>query len=451
MTSRIKFHRKPEAPSIPSQGLAYGYEECEDGTLKKQDPPNRDATIGPAFYTPVAPDSKSTRQYRGVHFGKLSSKRTDFGGQAGPGPGDYDPYRDVTSKPENTNIHEEEPVRYEANIPRYNEAIVKDVQKQNIPGPGKYEIRGTFDPDPPKINTEGMEVEHPPFLSQAKRFAPVKAFNPPPGSYNDPRTALDSLKRVTGLKRSPFGQTSVRFQPEHHVKSTPGPGAYNATGMGAESMRKAYLESTRKGVFGTTSTRTQGMMKREDLELPGPAHYQPKEKPFLPRYTQPTSNFASVTNRLVEPPPVVKEIPPPGSYDVDKSYHRSQIRRPGAKPRTDSANRKHNSFLSAASRFAPARDTTKMARVEPDNPGPGAYEQKQTLVEKGGLMVTRDKRFRYEIEDKPGPGSYEFSPLVQDSVLKGTFNATLNNPVAPHMSPAHGGMGSTKHAFLLGV
>ncbi len=45
---------------------------------------------------------------------------------------------------------------------------------------------------------------------------------PAPGSYNDPRTALDSLKKVTGLKRSPFGQTSVRFQRENHIKKTPG-------------------------------------------------------------------------------------------------------------------------------------------------------------------------------------------------------------------------------------
>ena len=76
--------------------------------------------------------------------------------------------------------------------------------------------------------------------------------------------------------------------------------------MGSESMRRAYLESTRKGVFGTTSTRSRPMLRRDDLELPGPAHYQPKEKPFRPRYAQPTANFSSVTNRLVEPPNVIK-------------------------------------------------------------------------------------------------------------------------------------------------
>jgi hypothetical protein len=28
----------------------------------------------------------------------------------------------------------------------------------------------------------------------------------------------------------------------------------------------------------------------------------------------------------------------------------------------------------------------------------------------------------------PGPGFYELSPMYQDTLLKGTFNATLNNP-----------------------
>ena len=48
--SKVKFHRKPEAPSIPMPNMAYGYEENEDGTLRKQEPPQRDNTLGPAFY-----------------------------------------------------------------------------------------------------------------------------------------------------------------------------------------------------------------------------------------------------------------------------------------------------------------------------------------------------------------------------------------------------------------
>ncbi|KAH0615858.1 hypothetical protein JD844_026447 [Phrynosoma platyrhinos] len=49
-SSSIKILRKTEAPSIPSQGQAYGYEELEDGTLIKQNPPSRDSTLGPAYY-----------------------------------------------------------------------------------------------------------------------------------------------------------------------------------------------------------------------------------------------------------------------------------------------------------------------------------------------------------------------------------------------------------------
>lgn len=37
-----------------------------------------------------------------------------------------------------------------------------------VPGPGKYEISSQFDKTPQAYNTEGLEVEHPPFMSQAK-------------------------------------------------------------------------------------------------------------------------------------------------------------------------------------------------------------------------------------------------------------------------------------------
>ena len=53
-----------------------------------------------------------------------------------------------------------------------------------------------------------------------------------------------------------------------------GPGNYNIVGMGSESMKKAYVESTRRGVFGTTSERIKPLNTRSVNELPGPAHYQ---------------------------------------------------------------------------------------------------------------------------------------------------------------------------------
>ena len=40
-----------------------------------------------------------------------------------------------------------------------------------------------------------------------------------------------------------------------------------------------------------------------------------------------------------------------------------------------------------------------------------------------------DQRWKKNKIDQPGPADYELSPMYQDTILKGTFNATLNNPL----------------------
>ena len=74
--------------------------------------------------------------------------------------------------------------------------------------------------------------------------------------------------------------------------------------MGTESMRKAYLESTRRGIFGTTSARTHSVVGREEIDLPGPAHYQLRDRQCLSRYTQQSAYFASGTTRLTGVPEI---------------------------------------------------------------------------------------------------------------------------------------------------
>lgn len=449
MQSRIKYHRKPIAPSIPTPGQAYGFEENDDGTLRKQAPPQRDATLGPAFYKASFDETAAAKMYKGIHFGRQTAKRTDFSGREGPGPGEYEPYEPPEATMEHTHIQGSEKTRPAAKLPRYHELVVQEEEKKAVPGPGKYEIRGQFDSQQTKVNTEGIEVEHPPFMSQSKRFDHNKTAAPAPGAYNDPRSALDSLKRVTGLKRSPFGQTSVRFQPDGRSKRNPGPGSYNLSGMGTDSMKKAYMECTRRGVFGTTAVRINPMVIRTGVENPGPAHYQVKEKPFQPRYQPLSSNFASLSTRLSEPPATVKDLPPPGSYEVHKSYTKTQSKLSPGKPRNDSAKRKQGAFQSSASRFAPPRDVV-LEETDPANPGPGTYAP-GLKSHMGNPMITTDTRFaKRKTEDVPGPGAYEFSPLIQDTVLKGTFNATLANPVTRKMDHMMRDA-AVNQPFLLGV
>ncbi|GFR84349.1 sperm-tail PG-rich repeat-containing protein 2-like [Elysia marginata] len=107
-----------------------------------------------------------------------------------------------------------------------------------------------------------------------------------------------------------------------------------------------------------------------------------------------------------------RDAPPPGAYNVVQSFEKN-LKPCMAKPRTEAARRKHNSFMSAASRFAePADIVTK--KPENENPGPGAYDS-QRHAAKGGLMITRDKRFRHDMEDFPGPGTYEPSTTIARS------------------------------------
>jgi hypothetical protein len=442
-SQHVKYCRKPVAPSIPFPGQAYGFEENEDGTLRRQEPPPRDSTLGPAFYAPPLEDTMATKKYKGIHWSNMQSGRTNFGGKDGPGPGDYDPHlEEKCCVVENIYIDGDRS-KFESHIPRFTDQIVINEQKQSRPGPGQYRVKREFDDVVPCITpnkstscgVSGVLAPHPPFLVQSQRFHPIKSETPAPGTYNDPRVALESLKKVSGMKRSPFGQTAVRFADKRR-SDIPAPNAYNnIRGMAAESMYKAYLASTQRGAFGSTTERKGPVDTRDARDLPGPAHYQAPVSGELSAQHQgqlvrASATFASQSERISKPPKTIRENPPPGAYDVVKAFHSAHDKVEPRPPRTDAAKRRHEAFLTSTTRFAPPRDII-LAEADPANPGPGAYEPRMT-TDKGNLMTTKDSRFRQGIvEERPGPGAYEFSPLIQDTVLKGTFNVTLNNPLHP--------------------
>ncbi|KAK2156253.1 hypothetical protein LSH36_217g00007 [Paralvinella palmiformis] len=62
------------------------------------------------------------------------------------------------------------------------------------------------------------------------------------------------------------------------------------------------------------------------------------------------------------------DLPPPGSYDVQRAFSKTQDKICISKPRTESAKRKQGAFQSSSSRFAPPRDVV-LAETDPSNPG----------------------------------------------------------------------------------
>ena len=135
----------------------------------------------------MSEETATTRRYRGCHWSKAKGGRADFAGKAGgPGPGEYDPFAEQEAAPKlvHVNMTKEGSKPHDLKIPRYSDAVVDKAVKSHVPGPGAYDVRGGFDPTPPKVNQEGLEVERPPFGAQSRRFGADRLGNPGPGSYN---------------------------------------------------------------------------------------------------------------------------------------------------------------------------------------------------------------------------------------------------------------------------
>ncbi|RXN22305.1 sperm-tail PG-rich repeat-containing 2 isoform X1 [Labeo rohita] len=367
----VRLLLNPDAPSIPSPGQAFGYEEDAQGVLHRHKPPTRDQTLGPAFYTPIPDELSSSQKYKGVHFARMSGRREQVKGGDGPGPGQYDLQEDHIVHYENVNLRREQRGRTELVIPRYHELVALQEEK--------------------------------------KRFSPVKDETPPVGAYDAPRCALEILKKGRGVKKNPFGLTAVRFLPENRSNATPGPGAYNVFeyGLAYESLKKACLESTRKGAFGSIAPRRLFLPTKEEMSRPGPTQYKVEKTTEALYKKQSTAAFKSATDRLVGSlfAKILdfswQDTPPPGSYNVSESFEKIHGLHHYNEPRNEKARKRQSCFLSAAPRD-PA-----FLHYDPETPGPTHYNPDVKSSPKLALIVSKEDRFKSPKDKTPGPGAYE--------------------------------------------
>ncbi|XP_042135943.1 sperm-tail PG-rich repeat-containing protein 2 isoform X1 [Peromyscus maniculatus bairdii] len=418
-TSKQKISRTPvisrslDVPSIPSSGKSHGYHLNDDDSIERRTPPASDNTIGPAYYKPQFDYPKSALKYRGTSFGNATG-RQELLKYSGPGPGQYDIIEKRTLPCENVNIKKDQQQNYCTFVPRLYEEIVLQEEKKGVPGPGKYEIKSQFDKT--ESMTANVNDASSVFLSESERFAAIKSSAPAPGTYNETRTALKYSKKRSG-ENCPFGQSAARFIHDSRAEEMPGPGFYDiSSNTTTAKVRNNRLKKPKKTGFVYSAPQTLSIAEKEVSSGPGPCDYQVgRLLDELPNLTNQNAAFLSRTERA----PIVPDTmsPPPGSYDVQKSYDMSQVKHNYMPPRSLVAKIKHSSFLSGTPRC--------LGKIE-DGPGPATYNPIKMKSSVIISFVKGTKRFEpFPKEFSPGPTTYELSPFLRHSVLKRTYNVTL--------------------------
>ncbi|CAH8652804.1 unnamed protein product [Schistosoma curassoni] len=401
-----------DVPSIPSGDFVHGYEEGLDGRLHPQSGPKRDVTLGPAFYGPTK-DPVFTR-YKGCGWSKSTSGRYLLHRASNSvGPGQYDPYNDpwlklIETARERSNIEAEHPLA----VPRFMDKVVHELHKQNFPSPCSYNTND-------KQISKATAVQAP-FNTEEQRFKEKVIDTPGPNAY-DPKSGAISRRWLRRFQPKPFDATSERFTTQSDVR--PAPNSYNIDdGL---TYRLDFSQLGKCVGFGSTSKRMNdklvfgGKFSGGLSDVPGPGQYNPQKCDG--KYTSKAVGIPKAKREISMPQ---SSVPPPGTYDFGKSFDVTQCKRIPAVPRTIEGRQRRNCFSNTAERFG---KHSALGPKNPDVPGPAKYYILENKPQKGKFVYQSERFKETEKEQLPGPADYELSATVADSVLKTTFNVTLDN------------------------
>ena len=431
----IAHSRVPNAPSIPAPEQSYGYEETPAGELVLQKPPpggysgvSGKLSAGPGSYDPRKATTITKPHTTAVAWGNSRVQRSTFGSASDtPGPGAYSAGSPEHADPASLAASRRGGAAFKSKTPMSHQ-LAPDAGAVT-PGPGAYASATTFNP---RRVPENLQT----FGSTQKRLASdavtttqrQKAGQPGPGAYDERRSDF-SRQKPDRAALSSFNTSEQRFKPD--IKGgRPGPGAYDQQDQ--YSLVAALQKKTqgRNGVFGSTARRFHSL--KQD-PVPGAGTYNPVKPSAKEAGDEPTSSFASGTERLTKTaPPLLKgavreAVPPPWHY-APKSGNKWDEK--------GFSSRKANSiFGSTAERFGAADRPNGRSRISV--PGPGAYQPKypdegfrkqQTTAECFGSKASRfGVAGGFSANTPiPGPGDYESGIEATDPLIKRSFNITIS-------------------------
>ena len=134
-----------------------------------------------------------------------------------------------------------------------------------------------------------------------------------------------------------------------------------------------------------------------------------------------TDGIAKVVSQMVQRPRT--EAPPPGAYELQDLWNTSSR---GGRSRGS----KDSTFISSSPRFMDDVASRELTA----NPGPGTYSSKpqfdsaaaQQLPSRSGGSSGRSIRFKDPDSFTPGPGSYHSDYAPSHSMVKRSFNVTID-------------------------